>query len=185
MIRPTAAKLTQTYRNCANSLDRSGDWLLPSLARVVFAAVLASYFWASALTKFDGPFTLSSGAFAQIFPKAFEAAGYDASQMGLFASLIAYAGGVAEILLPLLILIGLFTRAASLGMIGFIIVQSLTDVFGHMAGPETIGAWFDRGSDSLILDQRALWLLLLVVLVVKGAGPLSLDRLLRQRLSGQ
>jgi putative oxidoreductase len=185
MNRLTPASVCAVYRSAATYLDRSSDWLLPSLARVVFAAVLASYFWASALTKFDGPLTLSSGAFAQIFPKAFEAAGYDASQMGLLASLIAYAGGAAEFLLPLLILIGLFTRAASLGMIGFIIVQSLTDIFGHMAGPETIGAWFDSTSDSLILDQRALWLLVLVVLVVKGAGPLSLDRLLRRWVQDQ
>lgn len=40
------------------------------------------------------------------------------------------------------------------------------------------GRWFDRASDGLILDQRAMWMLLLVVLVIKGAGPLSLDHLL-------
>ena len=40
------------------------------------------------------------------------------------------------------------------------------------------GAWFDRASDALILDQRALWMLLFLVLIVKGAGPLSADRLL-------
>jgi putative oxidoreductase len=64
------------------------------------------------------------------------------------------------------------------------VVQSLTDVFGHMADAATVGAWFDRASDSLILDQRTLWGLLLAVLVLKGAGPISLDRLLRQWVSG-
>ena len=31
-------------------LERA-DWLLPTLARLVFAAVLLGYFWASGLTK--------------------------------------------------------------------------------------------------------------------------------------
>jgi putative oxidoreductase len=60
-------------------------------------------------------------------------------------------------------------------------VQSLTDIYGHMAGEKTIGGWFDAASDALILDQRAFWVLLLVVLVIKGAGPLSLDRLIRDK----
>ena len=161
------------------------DTILPTLARLIFAAVLAGYFWASALTKFDGfPFALSTGAFAQIYPKQFEAVGYDASQLGLIPYLVTLAGVYAEIILPLLIVLGLLTRLAALGMIGFVVVQSLTDIWGHMAGPDTIGAWFDRAPDALILDQRALWVLLLTILVVKGAGPLSADRGLRQWVSG-
>ena len=52
---------------------------------------------------------------------------------------------------------------------------SLTDIWGHGVDAATIGAWFDRGADSLILDQRLLWVFVLSVLVVKGAGRLSLD----------
>lgn len=159
--------------------DRVGDWLLPTLARLVFAAVLAGYFWSSALTKFDGPFAPAMGAYAQIFPKAFEAVGYDASQMGLWHWLVVMAGGYAEVLLPALILIGLLTRLAALGMVGFVVVQSLTDIFGHGAAT---GAWFDRASDALILDQRLLWGLLFLVLILKGAGPISADRVLHGRL---
>lgn len=156
--------------------------LLPLMARLVFAAVLAGYFWASGLTKFDGPFSLSVGAYAQIFPKAIEAVGYDAGQLPMWMSLVAYAGSVAEMVLPLLILIGLATRFAALGMIGFVLVQSLTDIWGHGASAVTIGALFDRGSDAVILDQRALWVFLLAVLVAKGAGALSIDRLIAGRL---
>lgn len=171
--------MTRLYR-LIDTFERTADWIMPSLARLVFAAVLLGYFWASALTKFDGVLTPTAGAFAQVFPRAFEAAGYDASQMGLFAWLVVLFGGWAELVLPLLLTLGLFTRLAALGMIGFVLVQSLTDIHGHLAGPATVGAWFDSGSDALILDQRALWLVLLVVLVVKGAGPLSLDKLLRR-----
>jgi putative oxidoreductase len=65
-------------------------------------------------------------------------------------------------------------------MIGFVVVQSLTDLFGHggINDPATLGAWFDGAPDGVILDQRMLWIFLLLVLVFKGAGPLSLDRLL-------
>ena len=161
------------------------DWLLPLLARLIFAGVLLVYFWASGLTKLgEGPlglFSPSSGAYAQIFPRAFEAVGYDTDQLGLFHRLVVLAGTLAEFLLPLLIVIGLATRLAALGMIGFVVVQSLTDLFGHggINHPETLGAWFDRAPDGVILDQRAFWVFLLLVLVIRGAGPLSLDRLLR------
>ena len=49
---------------------------------------------------------------------------------------------------------------------------------GAIGHPETLGAWFDRIPDSLILDQRLFWVTLLILLVIRGAGPLSLDRLL-------
>jgi putative oxidoreductase len=50
---------------------------------------------------------------------------------------------------------------------------------GHGLGAADIGTWFDRNPAALIVDQRAFWLFLLLVLVLRGAGPLSLDRLLR------
>ena len=50
------------------------DALLPLLARFTFGAVLAMYFWASALTKlgdgFLGFLFPGAGAYVQIFPKA-------------------------------------------------------------------------------------------------------------------
>ena len=70
----------------------------------------------------------------------------------------------------------LFVTTLWMGMIGFIVVQSLTDIFGHGA---ELGAWFNRMSGELIADQRAFWILCLLILVFKGAGPLSLDRLFR------
>lgn len=166
--------------------DRN-DLFLPLLARFVFAATLLSYFWASGMTKlgdgFGGLFSPSVGAYAQIFPKQFEAVGYDASQFGFFHWAVVMAGTYAEFILPLLLVIGFLARPAALGMIGFIIVQSLTDLFGHggIAHAETLGAWFDRIPDSAILDQRAFWMLALITIVVKGAGALSVDQLIAKR----
>lgn len=168
----------------SSPLDRSGDLLLPTLARLIFAATLAGYFWTSGLTKlgegFFGFLQPSVGAYAQIFPRAMEMAGYDASQLTVFHWAVVVAGTWAEFILPALIILGLFTRLASLGMIGFVVVQSLTDLYGHGAigDPAVLGAWFDRHADALILDQRAFWVLVLAVPVFKGAGPLSIDRLL-------
>jgi putative oxidoreductase len=167
--------LLSHYARVAGLCDRQADWLLPTLARLVFAGVLVGYFWASALTKFDGPFTPSIGAYGQIFPRAFDAVGFDPDGLTLWHRLVALAGGYAEFVLPALIVLGLFTRLAAFGMAGFILVQSLTDVYGHGVA---MGAWFDRASDGLILDQRALWLLLLAVLLGKGGGPFSADRYL-------
>lgn len=159
------------------------DWLVPILARLVFAAVLARYFWSSALTKLSGPFTPTDGGFVQIFPRAMEAAGYDASQLGWWATVVVVVGAWAEFVLPFLIVAGLAARFASFGMIGFVVVQSLTDIVGHKAGAATVGAWFDAGADAVILDQRALWMLIFVVLVIKGAGPLSVDRWIAGRFA--
>lgn len=181
-------KIAALHGQIFDRVERVGDGLLPLLARLIFAGVLLGYFWASGLTKLgDGVFGFlspSTGAYAQIFPKVFEAVGYDESQLALWQKLVVLAGTWAEFILPLLIVLGLVTRLAALGMIGFVIVQSLTDLFGHggIAYPETLGAWFDRAPDGVILDQRAFWVFLLLLLVVKGAGALSLDRLLARRV---
>jgi len=171
------AILHRTYA----ALDRAAAPVLATAARFTFAAVLAHYYWASALTKLDGPFSPALGGYAQIFPRQMEAAGYDVSQLSAFHTLVVLAGSWAEIVLPALLILGLLTRPAALGMAGFIIVQSLTDVIGHGADAETIGAWFDRASDAVILDQRAFWMLGLLILLMHGAGPLSLDRLFARR----
>ena len=172
------------YFALTDRLSRA-DWLLTTLARFLFAATLLLYFWVSGLTKLGdgimGLFQPSVGAYAQIFPKQMEAVLYDTSQLSMFHWAVVVAGTWAEFILPALIVVGLFTRLSALGMIGFVVVQSLTDLYGHggLEHKETVGAWFDRFPDSVILDQRAFWVFLLAVLVVKGAGPLSLDRALR------
>lgn len=180
--------LTALHDTVFGGLERASVPVMTTLARFLFAAVLLFYYWNSALTKLgDGALGWlfpSDGAYIQIFPKTVEAAGYDFSALGTFHWLVVVAGTWAEFLLPLLVVIGLFTRLAALGMIGFIIVQSWVDLFGH-GGLEggTLGAWFDRAPDAVILDQRAFWIFTLLYLVFRGAGPLSVDRLLRSGAS--
>lgn len=170
--------LTSLHAAVFDRLERA-DWLLPTLARFVFAAILLMYFWVSGMTKlgdgWSGILFPGTGAYVQMFPRMMEAVSYDADQLGVFYWLVAMAGTWAEFILPALIVLGLLTRLAALGMIGFIMVQSLTDIYGHGQLSE-LGAWFDRFPNAMILDQRALWVFVLLVLVIKGAGPLSFDR---------
>lgn len=174
--------LTLPDRTMERADSAVGDLLLGTSARLIFAGVLFLYFWNSAATKvgdgFFGIFTITAGGFGQIFPKAAEAVLWDVSQMTLFQKAVVLAGTWSEFILPVLIVLGLLTRLAALGMIGFVVVQSLTDIYGHGA---EIGAWFDGSADALIADQRAFWVFLLAYLVVKGGGPLALDRFLPGR----
>ena len=155
-----------------------GDWFITTLARFAFVAVLFHYYWNSALTKigdgFFGFLTVTVNGYAQMFPKQMEAVLYDSASLNIILKLIGYAGTWAEFVLPVLILIGLFSRLAALGMIGFILVQTLVDITGHGA---ELGGWFDRFQNGLI-DERTLWIFILLITVSKGAGPISLDRLL-------
>lgn len=175
-------RLISLHNSIFFNIGRMGDGLLPMLTRLLFAATLLGYYWNSAGTKvwdrkgeegiFDF-FTLESGVYAQMFPKQFEAAGYNEANLGFLYDLIAFAGTYAEFLLPLLIMIGLFTRLAALGMIGFVVVQTFVDVTGH--GGE-LGMLFDKRYE--LIDERALWIFGLSVLVIKGAGLISVDRIL-------
>ena len=151
------------------------DAMVPTLARAVFLAVLAVYYLNAAGMKTEGGFfSPSAGGFAQIFPMAADAALYDVSQMTVFQRLVVIAGMLAEYILPVLLVLGLFTRAAALRAIGLVAVQTLVDVTGHGA---PLGRLFD--SSIGLLDERTMWVFLLLVLVLRGAGPLSVDRVLK------
>lgn len=168
--------LIRLHARAATALDtRVAPVALPLLARLLFVATLLLYYWNSGLTKLgdglSGIVRPDPGAYIQILPRAFAEAGYDPSALGPIATAIVLLGTWAEFLLPLLIAVGLATRLAALGMIGFVLVQSWVDVMGH--GTAT-GALFDRHADGLI-DERAFWLFPLLVLVLKGAGALSVD----------
>jgi putative oxidoreductase len=156
------------------------NWFLGLAARLMFSSVLFWYFINSAMTKvgsgFPGMFIVKDNTYAQMFPKLFESVGYDASQISFIPyGIVAYAGTYAEFILPVLILLGLFTRAAAAGFMGFLAVMTLTDIAGHDA---KIGAFFDRFQDAAIADQRLLWLFPLIYLLIRGPGLVSLDAIL-------
>ena len=182
--------------NVFRPLERAGDWLMPTLARFIFAATLFYYFFNSAMTKIGNPglgglftaeglsalVTPSAGMFGQMLPAAAEAASYDVSEATFFQTAIMLSGTWAEFILPALIVIGFFTRFAAIGMVGFLGVMTFVDLYGHggISDPLILGAWFDTDTTGIVLDQRIYWVFLLLYLFFRGAGPLSLDRLFRR-----
>lgn len=176
--------LTGLHDTIFGAVERlAGDWFTGLAARFVFLAVLMNYYLSSAATKvgegFTGFFTIRSGAYYQILTeKGLEAYSYDVANVPFYLDAVVWMGTYAEFVLPVLILIGLFTRIAAAGMIVFVIVQSWVDINLHGVDAKTAGSWFDRFPDGAIMDQRLLWVFVLAMLVVKGAGTVSADRLL-------
>ncbi|WP_428647229.1 DoxX family membrane protein [Roseibium sp.] len=172
------------YSMVFGALERLTDgWFLGLAARFIFASVLFQFFWNSALTKIGGNimniFTPTAGAYAQMLPKLMEQVGYDTSQIAFFPyGLMVLLGTWGEFVLPVLVVLGLFTRFASLGMIVFIIVMSYVDIYGHGVDAKTIGALFDGEPYAVISDDRLLWIFVLLVPALKGPGVVSLDWLL-------
>lgn len=158
----------------------TAHWIMGSAARLVFAAVLFPYFFASAMTKvgdgLTGIFTITGGAYFQILPTIMQQFSSDPAQVPFlpYGALVGL-GTYGELLLPILIVAGLFTRIAAIGMIIFVAVQTYVDIVDHAVDNKTIGALFDRFPDSAISDQRALWVFLLMALVWYGPGVISMD----------
>ncbi|MEO1191200.1 MAG: DoxX family protein [Pseudomonadota bacterium] len=186
-------RLQSAHTAVFRMLDRLTEgWFLTTLARFLFLLVLFDFFFNSAMTKlgdgFFGFLTLSDGAYWQIVPGMVQAAGFQPGNVGFLGDLIVFFGTWSEIILPILIVAGLFTRLSAIGMIGFIVVMTWVDLSHGTLTPEAIGTFFDPKADGL-WDRRVLWVFLLLVLAVKGPGPLSLDRLfgwlLRRRVASQ
>ena len=166
------------YARLETKMDALGGRDVIGIAsRGLFVLLLLPYYVNSAMTKVDGV-GLSAGAFAQILPPIAEQYLYDTSAIPFFPwHLIVWAGTLGEFVLPILIVAGLFTRLAALGMIGFIVVQTVVDVVFHGAA---LGA-LANGLPTELIDHRLLWISLLVALVLAGGGKLSVDRFLSHR----
>ncbi len=159
-------------------MAKTNGWFIGFAARLWFAAILLPYYFNSALTKVAGDSFPSAGAFAQILPSIAEQYVYDTAAIPFFPwHLIVIAGTIAEFVLPVLIVAGLFTRLSALAMIGFVGVQTIVDIVFHGA---VTGELFDGLPDQLI-DQRMLWAFILMILVVKGGGRISIDYILSRR----
>ena len=117
---------------------------------------IAVPFFKSGLTKWDGFLTLSSGAhflFEQEFKLHILGSEYPYPAPVLAATL----AGIGEIVLPILLVLGLGTRFAALGILCMTAVIQLT---------------LPEGWANFHLP----WAAMALTLVVYGGGPLALDR---------
>jgi putative oxidoreductase len=82
----------------------------------------------------------------------------------------AVAGTVGELFFPLLLVLGLCTRAGGLGLFAVNLLAAVS--YWHVLGQEGFEA---------AVAQHVLWGLMLLVVAVFGAGDFSLDRMLERR----
>ena len=130
-------------------------WLTPhSLLALVNRVALAGIFWLSARTKVEGWFTVSDSAYA-LFREEYKLP-------LLPPELAAQMATVAEHVFPMLLVLGLFTRLSALALLGMTLV---IQVFVY---PD---AW----------PTHLSWAGLMLYLVGRGAGNMSLDRVLQIR----
>jgi putative oxidoreductase len=101
-------------------------WIAPpSFTQVVLRLALAIPFWRSGILKWDGFLQLSDVAvllFSSEFKLHLPGGPYDFPAPGVMA----FAAGSAEILLPILLVLGLATRFAALGLLLMTLVVQLT-----------------------------------------------------------
>jgi putative oxidoreductase len=134
-------------RRLNNTLDRIPHDLV-ALALRVFPAMV---FFQSGRTKVEGFFTIKDSTWF-LFKEEYA--------LPLIPSdLAAVLGTVAEHVLPILIILGLFTRFAALGLL------AMTAVIEIFVYPD---AWVTHG----------LWAAAFLALIARGPGRLSLDHLL-------
>lgn len=128
------------------------------LPLLVLRFALAIPFYRSGLTKWDGFLQLSGGAeflFAQEFKLHILGGQYPYP----FPIFTAHAAGIAEIVLPVLLVFGLFTRFSALGLLAMTAIIQITVPEG----------W---------ANFHLPWAAMALALVAFGGGAISLDRLI-------
>ena len=96
-----------------------------SLTMLVIRITLALPFWKSGLTKWDDWFTLSFGA-QILFTDEFKLHIFGAEYAYPAPLQMAYASAICEVTFPVLIVLGLFSRYAALGLLGMTAIIQLT-----------------------------------------------------------
>ena len=134
--------------------------LLPhAVVSLALRLALAIPFWKSGLTKWDGFLVLSQTPvllFANAFKLHLLGKAYDYP----FPLIAAWASSIAEIILPILLVLGLFTRFAALGLLIMTALIQLTIPSG----------W----------PVHATWAAMAAAVILLGPGRLSLEAVLKR-----
>lgn len=144
-----------SMRDRLNQLtDAIGRRIPEDLLLLAARIALAAIFLLSGRTKVEGWLTVSDNAVA-LFA--------DEYRLPLLSpTLAAHLATYAEHLFPLLLMLGLFTRASALALLG---MTAVIQIFVYPS------AW----------PTHLSWAVLMLLLVQRGGGALSLDRALRLR----
>lgn len=155
----SAAGLANLVRTVIDRLAQAACAVAPPLLRIA----LAVPFFKSGLTKWDGFMSLSPAA-TFLFEDEFKLHIFGQAYGLPAPELFAWVDGMAEIVLPTLLLIGLATRFTALGLL------VMTGVI-QLVVPE---GW---------ANFHLPWAALAVAIIAMGPGTLSGDHLIRQRFS--
>lgn len=153
-----------------SAIKKISDWLdaIPySLIALFIRVVVAHPFFVSGQTKIEGP--TIGGEFLGVdltvqIPTTIRSAAFalfaDEYKLPFLAPHVAaYCATALEFVLPILLFLGLFTRLSALALL------TMTMIIQIFVYPD---AWW---------NAHAYWAALLIVLVSRGAGEISLDRL--------
>jgi putative oxidoreductase len=127
------------------------------LAQTALRFALAVPFFKSGLTKWDGFLQLSDGA-DSLFSDEFKLHLFGHEIPYPFPHEMAFASGCMEVFLPILLVLGLGTRLAALGLLGMTAIIQLTVPDG----------W---------ANFHQIWAASALALLAYGPGPISLDAL--------
>jgi putative oxidoreductase len=144
-------------------LAKAEGWLaaIPqSLPLLALRVALAVPFYKSGLTKWDGFLQLSGGA-EFLFASEFKLHIFGQQYPYPFPIMAAYSAGIAEIVLPVLLVLGLFTRFAALGLLVMTAIIQITVPEG----------W---------ANFHLPWAAMALALVVFGPGRIAFDAWLRR-----
>jgi putative oxidoreductase len=141
-------RLLDVYNRIAVKLD---DLVSHALLAVIARVAIASLFLQSGRTKVDGWLHVSEDAI-ELFRDEYKVP-------LLSPELAAHVAAYAEHLFPVLLVLGLFTRLSALALLG---MTAVIEIFVY---PD---AW----------PTHLSWAGLLLYLVARGAGSISMDRLL-------
>ncbi len=135
------------------------DWIYTTIAR--FAVGFT--FLLSGLTKVDDNYMVLGKTTALFKDIYFRSVPLPENIITWLSYLATY----AELILPLLLFIGLFSRFAALGLL------IMTLVIQFVVFPDQI----------LTYKEHGLWAVALLAILIRGPGPLSLDHLLRKSVT--
>jgi putative oxidoreductase len=158
----TLADLDVTTRR-ETPVAKAERWLasIPhSLPLFAMRFALAVPFYKSGMTKWDGFLQLSGGA-EFLFTSEFRLHILGQQYPYPFPYLAAYGAGIAETALPILLVLGLFTRFAALGLLAMTAIIQITVPEG----------W---------ANFHLPWAAMALTLVIFGGGKISIDTLLRR-----
>ena len=147
-----------------SNYDRLTAWLasrLPEgIALLVTRVALAGIFWRSGRTKIE------EGTLFSISEQAYFLFEYEYTGLPIPPAIATPMATLAEHLLPLLLVLGLFTRLSALGLV------TMTLVIQFFVYPE---AWW---------STHIVWFAMAAILISRGGGLLSLDAALAARRAG-